>query len=103
MDEVETLDPDEHVRIVKEGYDTIAEAYCRDRDVFDNCTQIEEFISHLPENGVVLDIGCGGGVPVLQTLVKRGFRVKGIDFSKYMLEIARRNVPSAELILGDVT
>ena len=102
-EELGTLNPEEHGRIVKEGYDRIAEAYCRERSKFDNSAQIEEFISHLPEGGVVLDIGCGGGTPVLHTLLKRGFHAKGIDFSKSMLDIARRNAPGAELILADVT
>jgi 2-polyprenyl-3-methyl-5-hydroxy-6-metoxy-1,4-benzoquinol methylase len=101
--EVKILEPDEHGRIVQEGNNRIAEAYCGKRDIFDNRAQIEEFISYLPEKGIVLDIGCGGGVPVLQTLARRGFVVKGIDFSKGMLEIAKRNVPGAELVLGDVT
>jgi len=103
MNEVGILDPEEHGRIVREGYDRIAEAYCRERSRFDNDAQIEEFISHLPEKGAVLDIGCGGGIPVLHTLSKRGFNARGIDFSKSMLDIAGRNVPEAELILGDVT
>jgi cyclopropane fatty-acyl-phospholipid synthase-like methyltransferase len=62
------MDPEEHARIVRDGYDRIAEAYYRERDIFEDEVQIEEFISHLPENGVVLDIGCGGGVPVLSML-----------------------------------
>jgi len=97
------LDPEEHGRIVKEGYDKIAEAYYEKRDIFDYEIQFEEFISYLPEKAVVLDIGCGGGIPVLQMLAQRGFVIKGIDFSKGMLEIAKRNVPEADLILGDVT
>lgn len=101
--EARVLDPEEHGRIVREGYDRIAEVYCRERSRFDNDAQIEEFISYLPERGVVLDIGCGGGIPVLYRLLKRGFNAKGIDFSKSMLDIAKRNVPEAELILGDVT
>jgi 2-polyprenyl-3-methyl-5-hydroxy-6-metoxy-1,4-benzoquinol methylase len=97
------LSPEEHGKIVKVGYDNIAETYCKNRSAFENTTQIEEFISYLPEKAAVLDIGCGGGIPVLQTIARRGFRVKGIDFSKSMLEIAKRNSPNAELILGDIT
>ncbi|MDH4213445.1 MAG: class I SAM-dependent methyltransferase [Candidatus Thorarchaeota archaeon] len=96
------MDPEEHARIVKNGYDRIAEEYNKKRGIFDDSDQIEEFISYLPEKGVVLDIGCGGG-PILKILAQRGFVVKGIDFSKGMLEIARRNVPEAELFFGDVT
>ncbi|MHA1289777.1 MAG: class I SAM-dependent methyltransferase, partial [Candidatus Thorarchaeota archaeon] len=53
--------------------------------------------------GSVLDIGCGGGVPVLRTLIAKGYDATGIDFSTGMLEVAKRNVPQATLIHGDVT
>ncbi len=96
------LQPDEHGDIVKEGYDKIAEKYYQDRDLFKNKKEIDDFIEQLPDDALVLDIGCGGGVPVLKLLVEKGFSAKGIDFSKGMLELAKKNVPEAELILGDV-
>ena len=96
------LKPDEHGNIVKEGYNKIAEKYYQDRDLFKNKKEIDDFIEHLPDAAVVLDIGCGGGVPVLKTLIEQGYTAKGIDFSKGMLEIARKNVPEAELIQGDI-
>ena len=98
-----SLGPEEHGKIVRDGYNRIAKDYCDERNLFDNEEEIDEFISHLPENGIVLDIGCGGGVPVLRKLVDRGFHAKGIDFSQSMLKIAKENVPEVELILGDVT
>ncbi len=97
------LGADEHGKIVREGYNRIATEYYSDRDLLKNEKEIEEFISHLPEGGTVLDIGCGGGVPVLRTLVDKGYNAKGIDFSQGMLDVAKENVPEAELILGDIT
>ncbi len=96
------LHPDEHGDIVKEGYNKIAEKYYQDRDLFKNKKEIENFIEQLPDDAVVLDIGCGGGVPVLKLLVEKGYSTKGIDFSKGMLELAKKNLPEAELILGDI-
>ena len=96
------LEPDKHGDIVREGYNVIARKYYQDRDLFNNKDQIDDFVKHLPENSVVLDIGCGGGVPVLKTMVENGFTAKGIDFSRGMLELAKKNVPEAEFILGDV-
>ena len=55
----------------------------------------DEFCSKLPKDGVVLDLGCGPGVPVTKELVKRGFKVKAIDFSEEMIKIAKTNVPQA--------
>lgn len=95
--------PDEHGKIVREGYDKIAKEYTKDRDMFCNTKEIQKFIDNLPEGGSVLDIGCGGGVPVLRTLIDKGYDATGIDFSKSMLEAAKKNVPEATLILGDVT
>ena len=95
--------PDEQGRIVREGYDKIAEQYNQDREKFDNSKELQEFIDTLPEGGSVLDIGCGGGVPILRTLIANGFDATGIDFSSGMLEVAKRNVPQATLIHGDVT
>ena len=97
------LDSDEHGKIVREGYNRIAKAFYSERDLFKNEKEIQDFMSHLPEKGTVLDIGCGGGVPVLRTLVDNGYDAKGIDFSQGMLDLAKKNVPEAELILGDIT
>ena len=97
------LGPDEHSKIVREGYNIIAKDYYAERELFENEVEIQEFLSHLPENATVLDIGCGGGVPVLRTLIDKGHTAKGIDFSQGMLDIAKENVPEAELILGDIT
>jgi ubiquinone/menaquinone biosynthesis C-methylase UbiE len=96
------LEPDEHGDIVREGYNVIAGKYYQDRDLFKNKEQIDEFMKHLPDKGIVLDIGCGGGVPVLKIIIENGFTAKGIDFSKGMLELAKKNVPEAELVMGDV-
>lgn len=36
-------------------------------------------------------------------MLEKGFIATDIDFSKSMLELAKKNVPDAELIYGDVT
>lgn len=97
------LGPDAHGKIVRDGYNKIAEEYYSKRILFKNEREIQEFLAHLPESGTVLDIGCGGGIPVLRTLVDNGYNAKGIDFSHGMLTLAKQNVPEAELILGDIT
>ena len=96
------LEPDEHGNVVKEGYDKIAKKYYQDRDLFKNQKEIDDFISHQPSKAAVLDIGCGGGVPVLKILVEKEYCATGVDFSEGMLEIAKENVPEAELIQGDI-
>ena len=51
---------------------------------------------------MVFDAGCGSGYPVTQALA-RSFQVKGMDFAKEQLLIAKRTVPDAAFILGDLT
>jgi SAM-dependent methyltransferase len=50
----------------------------------------------------VLDVGAGTGLPTARQLVDAGCRVTGLDISSRMLEIARKNVPEAEFVYGDV-
>lgn len=89
--------------IVRNGYDKRAEEYHANRHVYDNRKEMEEFANLLPKNGKVLDAGCGAGVPVAEFLVKSGFDITGIDFSKNMLKLARKNVPKARFIKKDMT
>jgi cyclopropane fatty-acyl-phospholipid synthase-like methyltransferase len=51
----------------------------------------------LPAGGSVLDLGCGAGVPVSETLIDRGFRVFGIDASPSLVEAYRRRFPRAQV------
>lgn len=52
--------------------------------------------------GRVLDAACGTGA-VAQQLLARGHEVVGVDFSEAMLARARRAVPNARFIAGDLT
>jgi len=97
------LDVKEKEEIVRKGYDRIAEKYQNIRHAFDNKRELGEFASLLPKNAKVLDVGCGAGVPVAQFLVEYGSDVTGIDFSKNMLILARKNVPKAKFVQKDMT
>lgn len=90
-------------KIVEEGYNKIAKEYQAYRDIFKHKKEIEKFISLLPKNAKVLDVGCGTGVPVAKNLVDSGFDVIGIDLSESMLKLARKNVPKAKFIKKGVT
>lgn len=93
----------EKMERVRKGYDFLAEKYQAMRHQFDNKKELGEFTSLLPKNAKVLDVGCGPGLPVDEFLVESGFDVTGIDFSKSMLELARRNVPKARFVEKDMT
>lgn len=88
---------------VKAGYNKIANRYLeeRTRDSQD-VRLLDELIDRLPVYAKVLDAGCGAGVPVTQLLSQK-FDVTGVDFSEAQIELARKNVPSAEFICRDLT
>ncbi|UCC27905.1 MAG: methyltransferase domain-containing protein [Candidatus Bathyarchaeota archaeon] len=92
----------EKEEIVRKGYDKIAKQYHADRHIFDNRKELEQFVSLLPRNARVLDVGCGSGYTG-EYLVEHGFNVVGVDFSQSMLKLAGRNVPEANLIKQDAT
>jgi SAM-dependent methyltransferase len=64
---------------------------------------VDLVLEGLQSGARVLDLGCGAGNPIAKYIVEKGFRLTGVDQSEKMLEIARRVVPQAEFIHGDMT
>ncbi|ARV63084.1 hypothetical protein BZZ01_17370 [Nostocales cyanobacterium HT-58-2] len=58
-------------------------------------------LPHLTQEAHILDLGCGTG-QVAQLLLKKGYKVTGLDESDGMLHYARKNAPGANFILGDI-
>src|SRR5215212_3840190 len=94
---------EDHRRTVESGYDRMAEQYLASRDPYDPLalTALEDLAS-LPTGAVVLDLGCGAGVPVTGWLADRGFSVTGVDVSARQLELARTNVPAGIFLKADM-
>jgi SAM-dependent methyltransferase len=95
---------DERKRVVASGYDAIADLYLAWSAQIDDGARerfLHAFSDRLPRGSAVLDIGCGAGLPATRSLAQR-FRVTGVDVSARQVEAARRNVPTATFILGDV-
>ena len=61
-------------------------------------TAFNAFCSSFAQGSAILDLGCGPGVPCTRELVRRGFRVTGVDFSTSMIEAAKTNVPTADFV-----
>jgi SAM-dependent methyltransferase len=61
----------------------------------------DDFIAVLPQGGLVLDVGCGGGFKS-RYLVRNGLAVVGIDFSEELVKIASGEVPEAEFRVMDM-
>lgn len=63
---------------------------------------LDRWLARVADGGSLLDLGCGAGDPIAAYLLERGYRVTGVDFSEPMLAIARRCLPAARWIQGDM-
>ncbi len=87
-----------YFKIVRDGYDKIARKYYEDRDHFVHDLELGKFAELLKKESSILDIGCGGAIPVGRYLIDKGFRLTGIDFSAGMLAIAKKNCPEGRFL-----
>jgi ubiquinone/menaquinone biosynthesis C-methylase UbiE len=91
------------LQLVAQGYDRVAGRYLRSRQGADVTSRrfLEVVDERIPSGSLVLDLGCGAGVPVTRTLMNQR-RVVGIELSSHQLSLARSLVPSARLVQGDM-
>ncbi|QQG43588.1 MAG: class I SAM-dependent methyltransferase [Candidatus Daviesbacteria bacterium] len=89
--------------LVRQGYNKAAENYSSKRDQFKNNKYLEQLVKLLKPSAIVLDIGCGSGVPVDKYLVNKGFNVIGFDISEKQVELAKANVPKATFEVRDMS
>ncbi len=64
---------------------------------------IDRLMDMLPREAEILDLGCGSGVPFDRYLVQQGFRVTGVDFVQKHIDLAKKSVPDATFILGEIS
>ena len=80
-------------------YNKIAEDY---EKVFSKPSEyIGEFLTLLPKNAKILDVGCGAGRDS-GFMFSKGFEVIGIDLSKGMLGLARQRYPKIDFKQQDM-
>lgn len=84
----------------REAYDTCASEFASRFDKSDFGPMLRRFASLLPENGRILDLGCGSGRD-LSWFTRHGFRATGVDWSRAMLTEARRRT-DAPLVEADL-
>ncbi len=65
-------------------------------------TWLDRLCSDLPAAASILDLGCGGGVPVAKYLIERGFNVTGLDPSETLISLCRDRFPGNEWLVGDM-
>lgn len=78
-------------------YDANAEAYARQQNTCPPIDQINKFYALLPRHPHILEAGCASGRESAY-FIKKNARVVGVDLSKNLLRIARRNNPRAKYI-----
>jgi SAM-dependent methyltransferase len=91
--------------IVRDGYDAMSERYAAwQSDIADDPRDrwTQRLLSLLPERPDILEIGCGAAIEPTPTFARIG-RLTGIDISRGQIDHARKALPAAELIHGDVT
>lgn len=90
--------------LVRRGYDALSYHY-RSDDAGEGRygPWLAGLRERLPAGAAVLDIGCGCGVPVAQSLTRDGYQVTGVDISDVQIERARRLVPAGTFVRADAT
>lgn len=90
---------------LKQVYDDLAEYWGTDIAKPDwGLEELEKFSLLVKKNGgnKVLDLGCGSGVQSKQLFIK-GLKVVGLDLSPKMIRQAKKRVPGAKFVIGDMT
>jgi len=77
------------------GYEEAADRFLSARNPDIGRATISQWCRTLPPRAFVLDLGCGHGVPISQTLIEHGFTVFGVDASPTLLAAFRGRFPSA--------
>src|SRR4030042_4038993 len=90
---------------LEQVYDDLAPVWGKDiaKPVW-GLKELEEFVYLSKKNGgsKVLDLGCGSGIQSKQ-LFEAGLKVVGLDLSSKMISQAKKRVPEAKFIVGDMT
>jgi SAM-dependent methyltransferase len=75
------------------GYERVASEFISGRARGIGASVVAEWARALPPAAAVLDLGCGPGVPISETLVNAGFRVYGVDASTTMVAAFQARFP----------
>jgi ubiquinone/menaquinone biosynthesis C-methylase UbiE len=78
------------------GYESIAEIYINSRGRAVNgigSSTVRAWARTFNKGSIVLDLGCGTGIPVTKILLDAGLNAYAVDASLKMVEDFRRNFP----------
>jgi len=77
------------------GHEAIARSFAEARSPSIGSGIVREWARGLEPGAAILDIGCGNGVPISETLLQEGFDVHGVDASESMVREFRKRLPDA--------
>lgn len=83
-------------------YDLIADWYASTRGDGAGVPEVHSLAASLREGALVLDAGCGTGVPLTRGLLRQGCRPIGLDSSNAMLAHFRRNLPGVPALRATI-
>lgn len=96
------MDPRE---VVQRGYDALGDGYLEwtlGVDPVHRITYQDLALEHVRPGSLVLELGCGPGIPTGRQTAERHTFV-GVDLSASQLALARSNVPSGRLVRADMS
>lgn len=104
---ISSLSEEQIVDFTGDVYNETAEEYNKDSHTQDIPKSLPGFVEQIPENGLVLDLGCGHGIGSLYMLEK-GKRVVPYDISHNFIEITAEKILDYEwnspgMVVGDFT
>lgn len=79
------------------GYEDVATIFIKGRGQAVNgigSSSVRNWVRTLPLNAVVLDLGCGTGIPNSKLLIDGGMEVYGIDASPTLVKAFQNNFPN---------
>lgn len=88
---------------VAAGYEAIADWFDKNRDktLFERA-YLSNILARMPENGSLLDLGCGTGEPIAKFFIENNIRVTGIDIAPGMIALCRERFPLHTWHTGDM-
>lgn len=73
----------------------------RGRSLFER-PWLDRFLSIMPANGSVLDLGCGSGEPIARYLIECGYDVTGADSSPDLISLCTERFPANVWTVADM-
>lgn len=88
---------------VYEAYDKIIEWFdaARTKNLMES-EYLNLIVNTIPQQGSILDLGCGTGEPIAKFFIEKGYKVTGVDGSQKMIELCKKRFPNERWLVSDM-